>query len=140
MPDSDILIAKAAALDKHLRRIHEKAQISVERFLADPDLQDVVLFNMQMAIQTCLDIAAHIISEQGWGVPGSNTEMFYILEEKGVIGRPLSEKMALAVGLRNLIVHEYARIELERVYASAREDIDDLKQFIRAILKYFRIT
>jgi len=65
-----------------------------------------------MAIQNCLDIAAHIISDENFGVPGSNNEMFYLLEDNGYIKKDLTEKMVKAVGFRNLIVHEYAYIFL----------------------------
>jgi uncharacterized protein YutE (UPF0331/DUF86 family) len=38
-------------------------------FTQDLDRQESILFNLQMAIQHCSDIAAHIISEEGLGVP-----------------------------------------------------------------------
>jgi uncharacterized protein YutE (UPF0331/DUF86 family) len=59
--------------------------------------------------------------------------MFYMLEENGYINTALAEKMVKAVGFRNLIVHEYGRIELEKVFAIAQKDIDDLNEYLRAI-------
>jgi uncharacterized protein YutE (UPF0331/DUF86 family) len=80
MVDAEIILAKASACNKHLRRIEQKVDSGID-FLGDADLQDVVLFNIQMAIQNCLDMAAHIVSDQGLGVLGSSNEMFYMLEE-----------------------------------------------------------
>ncbi len=57
-------------------------------------------------VQNCIDLAAHIFSEQGLGVPASYNEMFYILEENGYFEKELTEKLVKAVGFRNLIVHE----------------------------------
>jgi len=79
------------------------------------------------------NIAAHIISEEGFGVPGSTNEMFYMLEENGYINTVLTEKMVKAIGFRNLIVHEYGRIELEKVFTIAQKDIEDLNEYLRAI-------
>jgi uncharacterized protein YutE (UPF0331/DUF86 family) len=93
-----------------------------------------------MAVQNCIDIAAHIISEEGFGVPGSTTEMFYTLEENGYLDDELSRKMIKAVGFRNLIVHEYGKIELEQVYEIAQNDINDLNEYLKAIIKKLDLT
>jgi uncharacterized protein YutE (UPF0331/DUF86 family) len=59
--------------------------------------------------------------------------MFYMLEENGYINTVLAEKMVKAAGFRNLIVHEYGRIELEKVFTIAQKDIEDLNEYLRAI-------
>jgi uncharacterized protein YutE (UPF0331/DUF86 family) len=88
-----------------------------------------------MAVQNCFDIAAHIISEKGLGVPGSTTEMFYVLGKNGYLDSGLTQKMVKAIGFRNLIVHEYGKIELEQVYEIAQNDINDLNEYLKAIFK-----
>jgi uncharacterized protein YutE (UPF0331/DUF86 family) len=55
----------------------EKASIEKEAFLGNIDLQESILFNMQMAIQNCIDIAAYIISDENLGVAQSSNDMFY---------------------------------------------------------------
>ena len=72
-----------------------------------------------MAVQNCIDIAAHIISEEELGIAGSTNEMFYILQENGYLSPELTENMVAAVGFRNLVVHEYGNIELRQVYQIA---------------------
>ncbi len=104
-------------------------------FLKDIDLQESILFNLQMAIQNCIDIAAHIISDEGFGVPGSTNEMFYLLEENGYLDRDITEKMVKAVGFRNLIVHEYEKIELGQVFEIALKDIKDLNEYLKSIFR-----
>jgi len=133
--DKDVILAKAYKVEHHLRRIKEKREISLDKFLADLDLQESILFNLQMALQNCIDLAAHIISDEELGIVGSTNEMFYILEENGYIDRGLSENMVAAVGFRNLIVHEYGKIDLKQVYHIAHHNIDDLKHFVKAIVK-----
>jgi uncharacterized protein YutE (UPF0331/DUF86 family) len=140
MVDSDIILAKASAVEKHLRRIEEKSQIPLPEFLNNSDLQDVILFNIQMAVQNCIDIAAHLASSEGFGVPGSNNELFYTLEEHAIINPQLTERLVKAVGFRNLIVHEYARLELDRVFHIARKEIHDLHDFIKTILVHYNLT
>lgn len=130
MVDKNILLSKATAVKRHIKRVIEKRDTSIDAFLNDIDRQESILFNMQMAIQNCVDIAAHIISDEGFGVPGSTNEMFYLLEENGYIKHELAEKMVKAVGFRNLMVHEYGKINLKHVFMFAHKDIDDLNEYV----------
>jgi len=140
MVDLEIILAKAGACNKHLRRIEQKVDSGIAQFLIDADLKDVMLFNIQMAIQNCLDMAAYIISDQGLGVPGSSNEMVYMLEENPIIPWQIAEKMIKATGFRNLIAYEYARLNLEIVFHKAKTDILDLRRFIKIILTSYQIT
>ena len=135
MVDHDLILIKAGSVRRHLSRIVEKRNTDLQTFLNDIDRQESILFNMQIAIQNCTDIAAHIISEEGLGVPGSTSEMFYLLEENGYLEGELTGKMVKAVGLRNLIVHEYSKIELEQIFEVAKKDIDDLNDYLAAVFK-----
>ena len=135
MVDKDLILAKAGSVKNHLNRVLEKRNVDLDSFIKDIDRQESILFNIQTAVQNCIDIAAHIISEESFGVPGSTTEMLYILEKNGYLDNDLTQKMVKAVGFRNLIVHEYGKIELEQAYEIAQNDINDLNEYLKAIFK-----
>jgi uncharacterized protein YutE (UPF0331/DUF86 family) len=135
MIDKEIILSKADRVNRHVKRLKEKRPATLQEFLSALDLQDIILFNLQMAIQNCIDMASHVISDEGLGMPGSTNEMFYALQENGYISQELAEKMVAAVGFRNLVVHEYAKIDLEEVYRISQDHIDDLLDFLRALLK-----
>jgi len=135
MIDENLVLAKASRVEDHLRRIQEKRSVTSDEFLADLDRQESILFNLQMAIQNCIDIAAHIISDEELGVAGSTNEMFYMLQENGYLAPELAEKMIAAVGFRNLIVHEYGNVDLKKVYQIAHQDFGDLKAYLRAVIE-----
>jgi len=135
MIDRDVILDKASRIERHLRRIRDKRDIDLNQFLEDLDVQDIVLFNLQIAIQNCIDIGSHIISDEGLGVAGSTSEIFYILQENGYIDAQLTEKIITAVGFRNLVAHEYGNLDLAKVYQIVHEDIEDIEFFIRTILE-----
>ena len=135
MVDRDLIIAKAASVRVHLDRIAAKAGTDLQVFMSDVDHQDIVAFNLHLAVENCIDIAAHIISENGWGVPGSASEMFYLLEDRGILDPELTERMIKAVGLRNLIVHEYGKIDLSLLFATVRNNLNDLNSYLSNIFK-----
>jgi uncharacterized protein YutE (UPF0331/DUF86 family) len=41
--------------------------------------------------------------------------------------------MVKAVGFRNLIVHEYGKVELKQVFEAAKKEIEDLEKYLLAI-------
>mgnify|MGYP000524116483 CR=1 FL=1 len=133
MVDTDLILAKAGSVRKYLGRIDNKRHVDFQTFASDVDRQDVIMFNLQLAIQNCADIAAHIVSDEGMGMPATTNEMFYLLEENGYLDRNQAEKMVKAAGLRNLIVHEYGRLDLKRIYDVVNHDMADLNQFLAQI-------
>lgn len=140
MVNRDLMITKAATVKRHLSRIAQKTQCDYETFIKDIDIQESLLFNMQMAIQNCIDIAAHIISDENLGMASSYNEMFYILEENKFLSTQLTEKMVKAIGFRNLVVHEYAKLDLKSVYKIANQDINDLSEFLKSVLTKANIS
>ena len=139
MVDKDVLFGKISSMNKHLDRVKKQSALPLDRFLSSPDAQDIVLFNLHLAVQSCIDMAAHIVSEQGLGVAGSTSELFYFLEEQGVLDAVLCEKMTRAVGLRNLIVHEYGRLDMAQIHAACRHDVQDLSDFAAAMMTAFTL-
>ena len=140
MVDIDLIMAKSGSVTKYLNRIKLKSNTDLQTFLDDLDRQESILFNMQMAIQNCIDIASHIISDEGFGVPGSTNEMFYLLEDNGFLSNPLTEKMVKAVGFRNLMVHEYGKIDMDEVFEIAQKSINDLNDYLKSIFIKIGVT
>jgi uncharacterized protein YutE (UPF0331/DUF86 family) len=128
--DRDLIITKAGRIRSLLARIEEKRGENLEEFLQDSDRQDIVSFNLQLAIQNCIDIAAHIVSQEGMGVPGSLNETFYLLEQNGYLPYELTEKMVKAIGFRNLLVHEYGKLDLAQVFEISHNDVNDLNRYL----------
>ena len=135
MIDKNVILDKASRIERHLKRIGEKREITIDEFTNNIDIQDILLFNIQVAIQNCIDIASHIISDENLGIAGSTSEIFYLLQENNYISADLTEKLIGAVGLRNLLVHEYGNLDLKKVYKIIQSDIEDLREFVAAVLK-----
>jgi uncharacterized protein YutE (UPF0331/DUF86 family) len=82
MVDRPLVLRKIERIQTYLDTIRQKKDPGIDAFQMDRDLQSIILFNLIQAIQACSDIAAHIISDAGWEVPGSQAEAFETLAEK----------------------------------------------------------
>lgn len=137
MVDRNILVAKVTTIEKCLNKVKEKRSATFEAFAGDEDSQDIVLFNLMQAIQGCVDLAAHIVSDEGYGMAGSMNEFFYLLAGRKIISVGLQEQLIGAVGFRNLVVHEYAKLDLVQVYDIATKGIKNLEEFTGVIVSRF---
>ncbi len=139
MVDPTLLLRRMATIRHCLERLETRQELSREQFLADPDAQDIVLRNLQVGVQAALDIALHIIRDEGWTMPGSSTGSFELLAQRGVIDFDLASRLRQAGQMRNLLVHVYDAIDLGKVYDVYQNHREDLTLFSRAVLEYFEL-
>jgi len=132
--DSDVIDARLRELSRRLRRVEAKQPASVRQLAGDEDLQDILTRNLELAIQTCIDIAYHLCGAHGV-VPGTAAEAFAHLAKRELIGRSLAERPQRAVGFRNVLVHEYTEVDWKSVMRVIRTDTRDLAAFGKAVLK-----
>ena len=92
--------------------------------------QDVATFYLMLAIQECIDIAAHWVADEGWGSPDDAAGAFDVLAERSVIERDLASALHGAVGLRNRIAHGYAQLDHDRIREDAATGIARLREFL----------
>lgn len=136
MPINKPLVTKKLDfLNNYLHKI-ESMDFSEEAFIEDADIHDLVVFRVQQAVETCIDIAAHIIA--GLDAPQKETakDAFRFLGEKGIIDKELALKMGQAADFRNRAVHGYNDFDFKLLFKDYKEDLKDLRRFGAEIVKY----
>lgn len=74
----DVLLAKIATIERCLGRIRAATGGDPTRVRVI-DAQDIVVLNLQRAVRAAIDLAAHLISDNRWGLPDSLKRHFTIL-------------------------------------------------------------
>lgn len=136
MINKDVINAMIDIIEENIRLIEEIRSQGYESFSSS--LRDIQAskHSLQEAIEACLDIGSHIISEKGFKRPEDYREIFKVLEEEGIIEPVLSAKLQEMTQFRNLLVHRYGEIDIKRVYIIMSEDMKDIQEFVKVILKY----
>ena len=135
MVDSALLATKIAVVRDATTRIRAVLPASAEAFGADRTVREVVTLNLFVAIQACLDLAAHWLADAGWQMPGNYADVFAALAEHGVIPSELGTRLASAAAFRDLVAHQYGVLDWRRVHALAASDLEDLDAFCAALAR-----
>jgi len=85
MVDKTIIQRKLADLDTYLGQIDQYAGVSLEAYRSDWKTQRIVDRTLQMMIETCADIANHILSDGGMRAPTSYADTFKALHENVIM-------------------------------------------------------
>lgn len=81
-----------------------------------------------------IDTLQLLIIEMEIPKPESGEEIVSFLAEKPVLSQELSVRLSGVVGFRNILVHEYGRIDRKKVYQYLMERLDDFELFKMEIL------
>lgn len=138
MVDVDLVGAKLAQLGERIARVRLHAAATPEALAADRDALDLVSFNLMLAVQSCTDIAAHIVADEGWPAATEVRGSFERLEQHGVITTPTCSVLKRAIGLRNLVAHGYGSVDPRLVFAASTAGLADLERFAAEVATWIR--
>jgi uncharacterized protein YutE (UPF0331/DUF86 family) len=131
--DRELLAEKAAAIERHLRRVAEKLPRDFEDFLPMTDASDSVILHLWQAVQSVIDLATAACGHFSLGAPQNYGEAFQRLAESGYLRSELAARLIRAAGFRNVVAHAYEMIDMDRVYRAAQEGPADLRAFLAAL-------
>jgi uncharacterized protein YutE (UPF0331/DUF86 family) len=136
--DRTLVMRKIAELELYLAQIREFAAIGLPEYQADWKSQRIVERTLQMMIETCADVANHIISDNTMRPPTSYADTFRVLAENEIISPELSSTMEKMAKFRNIVVHQYERVDAEIVILILRKHLDDFMAFKDALLTFLK--
>jgi uncharacterized protein YutE (UPF0331/DUF86 family) len=85
----------------------------------------------QLIVDISIDMNTHIIIESDFQVPNDYQSMFITLGENKILPMNFAVKISPSVGLRNLIVHKYGKVDIKKM-------VDDIKNNISQYLEYLK--
>ena len=134
---NDVILNKAASIERRLQRILEEYAGDNQNLVANQTKQDAIILNLQRACETAIDLAMYVVNQRPLGVPQESRDSFTLLQTAGILPADLATRMQHMVGFRNIAVHEYTRLNLDVVMAIVTKQLDDFRTFSSTIVKAF---
>lgn len=138
MDADEIVLERLAFLRnevEYLKRERDRLR-SFEEYRDDVRLKRAMERSLQVSVEACLDIGRRIIAMKSFRYPGDNRDVFQVLYEYGVAPAELLPALIDMARFRNLVVHDYARIDDARVYAILKKRLTDFDAYVQAVLAY----
>ena len=131
MIDSDLVAKKLALIETCVQQLRTLAR--PEKIRADIREQRFVEHTLQIAIQSALDVASHIVSDERLGEPETNRDLFDLLVKARRLPEGLASSLRDMAGFRNVLVHGYQEVDLGIVQDVLEHHLDDLLRFVSAV-------
>lgn len=99
----DVLLSKAASIERCVRRAREEYERDPASFAEDFTRQDAAILNIQRACEAALDMGQHLIRPECLGIPQNARDVFALLAVSCWIESGLAEALKRMVGYRNIM-------------------------------------
>lgn len=109
-----------------------KDNYSLDNLVADKVDEWGLRYGLFESIQIIIDLACHIVAEKNLGTPKNYSDCISLLISNKYLKDDLGKKIISMIGLRNLLVHDYGIIEIEKLWEYLNY-LDDISDFIYAI-------
>lgn len=130
-----VLNQKVESLRNCIERIESKKPFTADDLRNNFDLQDIISINLERAVQISVDIASHLLAESSGPTPTTMADSFAYLHQSNIISEKTAQSLIKATGLRNLLVHEYSKIDWAIVATVANSHLDTFRNFALEISK-----
>lgn len=137
MIDRDRVLTKLDELDGYLGELRSVVPGSLEEYLTVEKRRASERL-VQVSVEVVIDVCALLVTGLRLGLPAEEDDLFEKLATRGAISRTMADTLRRMKGLRNLLVHEYGRVNDALVFETVRTRLDDFATFKREVLTFLR--
>lgn len=137
MVNPEIINERLAEMEGNIILLKELKNTPLEEFCDNPKIFKLAERCLEISIQCILDICHHIIVDNNWPRPKDNKEAILIIGRRGVIPPDFSCRILPMAGLRNILVHEYFKIDPKQIYHHLQK-LDDFRTFQKHIIDFLK--
>ncbi len=127
---------KIIEIENYLEQLESILPESFEKYSFDWKIRDICERRFEKIIEAAVDLGFLIAKEKNLEMPKDDKNVFDVLKDNKIISSELCEKLKDAKGMRNIIVHDYGKVEDELVFEAVTEQLaKDINEFIKEIKK-----
>ncbi|RZN32423.1 MAG: DUF86 domain-containing protein [Methanosarcinales archaeon] len=134
--DIERIIDKMDDLEKCLRELEEYLPEGVDAYLRSGLRRRACERAFQLACENLLDICNMIISDEGLGMPRDSRDSVQKIASHNMISESLASRIGELIGFRNLIVHQYGRVDDCRAHKQMYGESGDFYEFLEEIERF----
>ena len=127
---------KIEEISGFLEELNSIAPSSLDEYKSSLEKRAACERYVEKIIEAATDLAFLIIKDKKLKIPEDDIDAFNILLDNKIISNELSIKLKNAKGMKNIISHQYGKIDDEIVFEAITEELEkDVRKFIGVIEK-----
>ncbi len=132
----DRISDKINEIEKFLEELESILPLSLKEYKQNFKIKAIGERYFERIIESIVDLTFIIIKEKNLKQPEYEKQAFDILKYENIISEILATRLKDAKGMRNIISHQYGKLNDELVFYSLTEElIPDVQEFIDLIKK-----
>jgi uncharacterized protein YutE (UPF0331/DUF86 family) len=133
----DVILNKKESIERCIKQIRLYYTMpSTLKFENDYLRQDAIALNLQRIAELAIDMANYIIKQKKLGLPKESRESFEILAKNNIIPDDLAAKLKGMVGFRNVLVHDYRRLDISIMIDVIENRLEDSISYTNYALRF----
>jgi uncharacterized protein YutE (UPF0331/DUF86 family) len=132
--DRERILGKVAELDSYLSELRQILPKSFDEYVRSIEKRRACERLLQIAVEAAIDICAMLVQGLRLGLPAEEDDVFEKLAQHGVLSQKMVETLRRMEGFRNILVHEYGRVDDRIVFDVAVNRLGDFEDFKREVL------
>ena len=136
MVKREVVLSRLNKLNEYIVLLNKVKSYSKKEYIENPFIYGASERFLHLAIECVLDISNHVISDMRFRKPDSNKDIFQVLLENKIIDNELKVNLSNMAGFRNILVHDYIRLDREAVYNIIINNLKDIEDFMKVVSEY----
>ena len=125
---------KIEEIEKYMEELEPILPTSFEDYKIDLKIRAICERYFEKIVEAVVDLAFVLIKEKKLKIPKEDEQSFEILKNANIISENLAKRLRDAKGMRNIITHEYGKVDDELVFhAVTKELIWDVREFLKSL-------
>lgn len=134
--DPDVIRNKLAELSRTLDELARVGEVDAARLGRDSLVRAAVERFVTRLVDLAVDVNTHLTVARLGRAPGDYRSSFLLAAEVEAIDTELAKRLAPSVGMRNVVIHEYDRLDLERLAAAIPLALIDFREYVRQVARF----
>lgn len=136
MVKREVVLSRINKLNEYIDILKSVLKYDKNEYINDPLIYGSSERFLHLSIECILDISNHVISDMRYRKPENNKDIFKVLYENKIIDEILKNNLCNMAGFRNILVHDYMKLDRALVYDIINNNLIDIENFVSVIIQY----
>ena len=134
--DPGAVAGKLRAMRRLLDELDRLGPVDLQRFAREYGTQLIVERVVSQLVDLAAAVNAHVVAVETGAAPADVRRSFAAASAVGLIPEDLATRLAPSAGLRNVLVHAYLDLDVERLVAAVPLATEQYAEYVRQVARW----